>query len=116
MKTSYLNASILALGLVPLLTVGCVERRVYVQGPPVVVAAPPGEVVVTEAPPVPAAEVVVQAPGPTYVWAPGYWTWQGRWVWISGRWMLPPRPQAVWVGGYWAPRGHGYVWVGGRWR
>ena len=97
------------------LLVGCVERRVvYVQSPPP--GAPAGEVVVNEAPPVPQQEVVVAAPGPDYVWTPGFYSWQGRWVWVRGSWVIPPRRHAVWVGGHWGHRGRGYVWVGGHWR
>jgi WXXGXW repeat (2 copies) len=60
----------------------------------IAVGAPP--------PPPPPPAVVVGpvgiAPGPGYVWVPGYWDWvAGRWVWVDGRWVLPPRPRAVWV-------------------
>ena len=98
-----------------LLATGCVERRVvYVQSPPV--AAPTGEVVVNEAPPVPPQEVIVAAPGPGYAWVPGYYAWNGGWVWMRGSWVVRPRPHAVWVAGHWGRRGRGYIWVGGRWR
>lgn len=60
-----------------------------------------GIAVGTPPPPPPVAAVVtpvVPAPGPGYVWVPGYWDWvDGRWVWIEGRWVLPPRGHAVWV-------------------
>jgi hypothetical protein len=101
--------------------VGCVQRTVYVRQPP----PPPGAVepaqdqpaeVVTEAPPAPQVEVQVAAPGPGYVWTSGYWAWHSRWVWVGGRWVVPPHRHAVWVAGHWGRRGHGYVWVGGRWR
>jgi len=37
------------------------------------------------APPAPLVEAV-PAPRPGYVWAPGYWTWQGdRYNWIAGK-------------------------------
>ncbi|MCU1336653.1 MAG: hypothetical protein JWO19_2234 [Bryobacterales bacterium] len=67
-------------------------------------------------PPPPTAVVtpVVPAPGPEYVWVPGYWDWvDGRWVWVEGRWVRPPRPREVWVApavdirlhrGHWARR------------
>jgi YXWGXW repeat-containing protein len=108
MKSMILSLKALGLVSAALLT-GCVERTVYVQGPP-------GETVATEAPPAPQAEVVVTAPGPAYIWLPGYWSWHGGWVWIGGRWSLPPRPAAVWIGGRWVHRGRGFVWIGGRWR
>ncbi len=91
---------LLVVGLLPALT-GCVT---------------PTPVVVREAPPPPAVDVVVAPPGPRYVWVPGYWSWQGRWVWVPGRWQIAPYPTAVWVPGHWAQRGEGYVWVAGHWR
>lgn len=39
------------------------------------------------APPPPRVEVV-PAPRVGYVWAPGYWNWNGHHhVWVGGRWM-----------------------------
>jgi WXXGXW repeat (2 copies) len=39
------------------------------------------------APPVPLDEVVPVAPSPMYVWAPGYWSWDGAtWLWVYGSW------------------------------
>jgi len=116
MKRLLFASSTLAITAITLLS-GCVERRtVYVQGPPPGAPAAPGEVVVNEAPPVPPQEVIVAAPGPEYVWAPGYYSWNGGWVWVRGSWVIRPHPGAVWVGGRWGRRGHGYVWVGGHWR
>lgn len=45
--------------------------------------------------------VVVETPPPPpqvgYVWAPGYWYWEGhRHVWVPGRYM-EPRPGHRWV-------------------
>jgi YXWGXW repeat-containing protein len=52
------------------------------------------------APPPPQVEVI-PAPRPGYVWAPGYWAWQGgRHVWVAGRWI---------------PVYRGYYWVPDRW-
>ncbi len=117
--------------LVPvlLLSAGCVERRtVYVpvyQPAPVAgqpVSLPPGAtnppppVLVTEAPPPPRQEVVVVSPGPDYVWAPGYWGWNGGWIWVGGGWVVRPHPRAVWVGGGWVRHGGGWGWHGGHWR
>jgi len=120
MKCSYKTA--LAVAGMSVIFAGCVQRTVYVRQPPppspaAVEPAPdqPAEVV-TEAPPAPQVEVQVVAPGPGYVWTPGYWAWHGRWVWVGGRWVFPPHRHAVWVGGHWGRRGHGYVWVGGHWR
>lgn len=73
-------------------------------------------VVAPTAPPAPQVEVVPVAPSPYYGWAPGYWAWNGGWVWIGGRYVVRPTPGAVWVGGHWGRHGHGYVWIGGGWR
>jgi hypothetical protein len=67
------------------------------------------------APPPPQVEVV-PAPRVGYVWAPGYWRWNGRrHVWINGRWVGERRgwhwvPEA-WVQG---PNGRWHL-VPGRW-
>jgi outer membrane lipoprotein SlyB len=74
----------------------------------VVVTAPP--------PPPPLAERVVVAPGPGYVWIGGEWIWRGQWLWIRGRWALPPYPKAVWVGGAWSRGPHGWRHRPGYWR
>lgn len=68
--------------------------------------APARTVVVTPPPPPPPREeVVVVRPG--YVWAPGYWNWDGfQYVWIGGDWRpLRYRP-GPWRGPYW----HGPHW------
>ena len=69
------------------------------------------------APPAPVFERPVPAPGPRYVWVPGYQRWDGRaYHWAGGRWVLPPRPHAVWIAGRWDARPGGYAWVPGHWR
>ena len=51
-------------------------------------------------PPAPIYEVV-PAPRAGYVWAPGFWRWEG------GR--------HVWAAGHWMPERRGYAWVPDRW-
>jgi len=51
-------------------------------------------------PPAPIYEVV-PAPRAGYVWAPGYWRWNGH--------------RYFWVPGYWVPSRHGYRWVPSHW-
>src|SRR5205823_1604597 len=64
------------------------------------------EVVVPQAPPSVRIEAQTVAPGPGYIWTPGYWRWSGRdYVWTSGSWVRPPRTTAVWVPGHWVSRG-----------
>ena len=73
-------------------------------------------VVVAQAPPQPPPETIIVAPSPGYVWVAGDWEWHGRWVWVGGRWILPPYPHAVWVGGVWTRGPHGYRHSPGHWR
>jgi hypothetical protein len=54
---------------------------------------------INTAPPPPRYERVVVREG--YVWAPGYWRWEGH--------------RHVWVEGYWLRQRPGYLWVGPRW-
>jgi hypothetical protein len=69
--------------------------------------APPPRVIERQGPP----------PGRGYTWVPGYHRWDGhRYLWVGGRWVLPPRPRAVWVAGYWAHSPHGWFWRPGHWR
>jgi opacity protein-like surface antigen len=75
------------------------------------------QVVVRVAPPAPIVERHPVAPGPRYVWTDGYHRWDGhRYVWVSGRWVMPPRAGVVWVPGHWDARPGGWVWIGGHWR
>jgi hypothetical protein len=68
----------------------------------------------------PAAIVQVRpvAPGPRYVWVPGYHRWDRRaYVWTPGAWVVPPRRHAVWVEPRWRhDRHHGWYFVAGHWR
>src|SRR5215472_2962379 len=75
----------------------------------------PPATVVEQSPPPPQVEVMPVAPGPNYYWVPGYWTWNGTWVWVGGRYAVRPWHGAVWVGGHWSHHGRSYVWVGGGW-
>jgi hypothetical protein len=77
---------------------------------------PTDTVVVTLAPPPPPVETIYVAPAPGYVWVGGDWTWRGRWVWVSGRWVLPPYPHAVWVRGVWVSGPTGWRHTSGYWR
>jgi WXXGXW repeat (2 copies) len=63
---------------------------------------------VGRAPPPPRVEHV-PPPRPGYVWATGYWSWNGgRYVWVSGRWHKG-RPGYVYHKPYWTHE-HGH-WV-----
>src|SRR5262245_7198463 len=109
---------------------GCVrERVVYVPANQAPAGAPPPPAATATVetppstpppsagdPPPPQQEVIPVAPGPTYVWAPGYWGWHNGWVWVGGSYVIRPHPAAVWIGPRWERRGRHYVWVRGRWR
>jgi hypothetical protein len=75
-----------------------------------------GRVYVRVGPPPPRVEAVLVAPGPRYVWMPGYYRWDGAYTWVPGRYELPPRPRAVWVAPHWARHPRGWYYVEGRWR
>lgn len=68
-------------------------------------------------PPAPIVEVRPVAPGPRYAWVQGYHRWDGRaYLWVPGRWAVPPRASAAWVPGRWVHERRGYYWVDGHWR
>ena len=79
---------------------------------------PRGAVYVRIGPPAPIVERRVVAPGPGYVWIPGYHVWNGRaYVWRGGRWDRPPRAGARWVAPRWVHnRRNGWYLVEGHWR
>lgn len=77
------------------------------------------QVVVRIAPPPPIVEHHRPVrPGPAYVWMGGYHRWDGaHYVWVPGRWAMPPHRGGVWVAGHWRNRRRGgWVWVPGHWR
>jgi hypothetical protein len=75
------------------------------------------EVVVRVAPPAPIVETRIARPGPNHVWIAGYHRWDGNaYVWVPGRWEIPPRPGARWVAHRWVKRHGGWVLVEGHWR
>jgi hypothetical protein len=55
------------------------------------------------------------APGPDYVWTPGYWAWSGTgYVWVTGDW-LRSRPGYVYLGPRWSRTGYGWEFSVGGW-
>ncbi|MFQ5844261.1 MAG: hypothetical protein ACE5JG_04655 [Planctomycetota bacterium] len=91
--------------------------RVHIHGRPGRVAVHDVHVRV---PPPPRPRVVVvkgARPGPAHVWIGGHFVWRnGRYSWVKGHWVVPPRPRAVWVAGHWKRSGKGGVWIAGRWK
>lgn len=58
---------------------------------------------------------VVPAPRREYVWAPGYWNWEGRHhVWHRGTWVRA-RPGYVYAAPTWAERDGRWEFHQGRW-
>jgi len=75
------------------------------------------EVIIRVAPPRAVVEQRLVAPGPGYVWVGGYHRWDGRaYIWVPGRWELPPRPHARWVEHRYVRHGDGWVFREGHWR
>jgi hypothetical protein len=81
-------------------------------------AATSARVYVSIGPPAPVVETRVVAPGPGYVWVPGYHRWDSRaYVWVPGRWVRPPHAHAAWVPARWVHEGHhGWYLKNGHWR
>jgi hypothetical protein len=76
-----------------------------------------GRVFVRVGPPPPLVEAVAVAPGPGFVWVPGFYRWDGvQYVWVPGRYERPPRPRARWVPPHWERGRRGWYVVAGRWR
>ena len=72
--------------------------------------------IVTIAPPPIRVETVVVRPGPEYVWARGYWDWDGdSWAWVRGRWAVGPTATASWVPARYQRLSGGWEYVPGHW-
>jgi hypothetical protein len=66
------------------------------------------------APPAPRV-VIVPAPRPGRIWAPGYWRWTGgAYVWIDGAWIVE-RPGFVYAPSHWARFPGGWRFIAGGW-
>jgi WXXGXW repeat (2 copies) len=73
-------------------------------------------VIAPTAPPPPQAENPPPTPGPSYVWAPGHWWWDGtQYAWKPGSYVAPPTTVARWRPGYWEQGPTGWVWIDGSW-
>lgn len=102
------------------LTAGCVvEQPVYHHPRPVIVEQPQPmvEVIAPQPPPVQIVEEI-PPPRPGYVWARGYWHWNGqRYIVMHGHWEQG-RPGYHYVHPHWEQRNDGWhlhvgVWVAG---
>ena len=66
----------------------------------------------------PALPVYTQpvAPGPGYMWTPGYWAYgPDGYFWVPGTWVIAPFIGALWTPGYWGWVNGVYVWRAGYW-
>jgi hypothetical protein len=72
--------------------------------------------VVRQRPPVP-YYIVPRRPSPRHIWIPAEYRWRhGRYDYVRGYWMVPPRRNMHYIPGYWQPTRGGYVWVSGFWQ
>src|SRR5580658_116367 len=66
----------------------------------------------------PALPVYAQpiAPGPGYLWTPGYWAHgPNGYYWVPGTWVLAPVAGYLWTPGYWGWGGSAFIWHAGYW-
>jgi len=57
-------------------------------------------------------------PGESYIWTPGYWSWDSNfddYYWVPGTWVLAPEVGFLWTPGYWGWGGSGFVFYEGYW-
>lgn len=94
-----------------LLLTGCTVRETHYDAGGTV----SDEVVVDGPPPAPLVDEVTISPGPDFLWIPGVWVWNGRWVWEHGHWGHRPHPGAVWVPHRYAYRNGRHVFIRGHW-
>lgn len=95
------------------------EVNVGLSGNVVIVQEPPRDrmVVVRSQPPAPYAERIPRQPTRDAVWIPGYWVSQrNQWVWVSGRWEVPPRRNAHYENPQWEKKGTEFHFSIGGWR
>ena len=56
------------------------------------------------------------APGPNYIWTPGYWgNGPSGYVWVNGNWARPPYSGALWTPPYWGYTNSRYRFHQGYW-
>lgn len=56
-------------------------------------------------------------PGGDAIWRGGFYQFRnGRYLWIRGAWVNPPRPNLTWVPGFYQRTPEGGMFVNGHWR
>ena len=57
-----------------------------------------------------------EAPGPNYMWTPGYWAWGAAgYYWVPGAWVEAPYYGALWTPPWWGYCGVHWCWHHGYW-
>jgi hypothetical protein len=96
------------------LLASCIAATLSLAVADAAVAQVRGVITIREAPP-PLREEVVPPPRRGYVWAPGYWNWQGRrHVWHGGTWVRA-RPGYVYRSPTWVERDGRWEYRQGAW-
>ncbi len=86
-------------------------------GAALIPAAADAQVYVRVGPPRPLYERRPPPPAPGWAWRAGYHRWDGgRYAWVPGAYVAPPRPRAVWYNGAWVHGPRGYSYREGYWR
>lgn len=56
-------------------------------------------------------------PSPKHVWIDEEWQARGnQYVFVGGKWYVPPHPNYNWVFGHWKHHPNGWEWVNGYWK
>ena len=101
-----------------LLVAGLMAAPMLMLSPPASAAVSIGIGVSVGIPP-PAMPVYAQpmAPGPGYIWTPGYWAWDPAYgyYWVPGTWVMPPQIGLLWTPGWWGWSDGFYRWNPGYW-
>jgi hypothetical protein len=88
----------------------------YVQAQPVYVEPEPAYMVVRQAPPPIIIEARPSAPSSAHIWIEGSWNWDNqRYIWLGGRYAVPPEPDVVWVAARYESSSDGVRYTAGRW-
>ena len=77
----------------------------------------PRAIVATPPPPAPTDAPQPPQPEASAIWRAGHYQFvEGRYIWISGSWVVPPVPGLVWVPGFFQRTAEGGLYINGHWR
>lgn len=73
--------------------------------------------------PKPRVERTGRAPSSRAVWVPGFWDLRGNpmaglragWIWVPGRWAVPPQHGMHWNAAHWGWQDESWSWIPGHW-